>query len=164
MPEPTASPAGPAWHRLPFHVERQEAPHGCWSAVASAVSRFYAPGGGGLTQEEIQARAGGDARNRIWYPDRALELAGCYAGKLPRALEPEELHDEIGGGRVVVARIAWSYGGGHLVALSGLSSAGEVWVDDPRYGPSPCPYPTLVGGEYLRFGRWTHSYLTRPPV
>ncbi len=149
------------WNRLPFRVEPQEEPGLCWAAVASAVSRFYSPVRW-WAQEQIARCGSGEDFMKHWYADKALALCGNLERKLTRPLTFAELTLQIEGGRVVVARVQWAFGGGHLVALSGVSSAGGVWVEDPKYGPGACRHRDLLAGEYLRFGWWSHSYTTRP--
>ncbi len=150
------------WERLPFQVERQIRPHVCWAAIASAVSRFYSPDNY-LTQEELIEQAFGQGANKFWYPEAALKLAGNYREKCARPLTFAELSAEIHNWRVVVVRIWWEFGGGHLVAIAGVSQQAELAVEDPMNGPSICPYDVFIQ-KYLGAGRWSHSYLTQPPI
>ncbi|TFI57030.1 hypothetical protein E2493_17200 [Sphingomonas parva] len=146
------------WLRLDIAVEPQRRRHECWAAVASAVSRHYR-GAGGLDQDAVVA-AVGLPPNRFCDAGLALAAAGVLAGQRDEALTIVDLEREIAAGRIVVARIRWSFGGGHLVALSGLSSIGRVSLHDPRYGPSIWSHRDLVEGRYRTFGRWTGSYFT----
>jgi hypothetical protein len=155
-------PGGP-WRSLEATVDRQVGGNLCWAAVASAVSRFYA-GPGGWTQERVAEAAFGGVHSRLWYAADALELCGVLADRLERPLSLAELAREIEGGRPVAARIRWDFGGGHVVLLTGCSAEGQVWVQDPEHGPSACAMADLTGGGYRGFGRWTHTYRTRPPA
>ena len=153
-------PLRSGWRRLPFQLQRQLRPHLCWAAVASAVAHFYAPERC-LSQEELVARAFEHGANRFWYADQALIHAGVYRDSLKRPLTFPELAAEIHRQRIVVVRIWWEFGGGHLVAVSGVSDHEEVAVEDPLYGSSEYPYLEFTE-RYRGWGSWSKTYLTQP--
>jgi len=67
----------------------------------------------------------------------------------------------------VCARIVWSSGGAHFIALDGYATSGSgqplVHVQDPLPGvaPSYWDYDTLVN-DYDGIGNWQDSYLVTP--
>jgi len=152
---------GLGWRTLDFALDVQRSAHVCWAAVAGAVAAFYDPETR-WTQRAIIAQAFHADSNRFFYADRALKIVGNYAATVDGPLAFAELAGQIAQHRVVVARVQWSFGGGHLVALMGVSERREVLVADPMHGPSVCAHEALTSGEYLGWGKWTHSYLTRP--
>lgn len=146
--------------RLAFPHQRQEGSNACWAAIASSIATFYDPSTA-WTQRRLLEAAEGTTFNRMWTADRALELTGNLAHRLERPLTWEELCHELVQERVVVARIRFAFGPGHLIALTGLMDDQQVEVSDPEVGVHACSYADLMD-SYRSFGCWTHSYLSQP--
>jgi hypothetical protein len=69
---------------------------------------------------------------------------------------------EINADRPVGARIGWSGGGGHFIAIAGYSTNGGQFLDveDPWYSASTVTYAVLQTA-YEGSGAWTHTYYTK---
>jgi Papain-like cysteine protease AvrRpt2 len=162
---------GLRWERLDFTVQKQEQTQWCWAAVSTSVARFY-DGGSGWTQCQMAGQElnrssccedGSTAEcNQPWYLDRALSRAGTFAGmEAAPSTGLDPVPGEIGAGRPVCARIAWSGGGGHVVVIEGYRQDNtRIAVEDPWYGSSDVPMSSFRG-SYQGSGSWTHYYLTR---
>jgi hypothetical protein len=69
---------------------------------------------------------------------------------------------EINNGRPLCARIGWSGGGGHFVAIDGYNTdLNMVAIDDPWYGPSDVMLEAFLTA-YEQSGSWTHKYFVKP--
>jgi hypothetical protein len=76
---------------------------------------------------------------------------------------------ELSAGRPVCVQIAWSGGGGHFIVVNGAELIFDpffppiirelVWVEDPFYGPTVCPYSQLVN-NYQGSGTWQGTFGT----
>lgn len=100
--------------------------------------------------------------NRFHAADATLSRLGVYAGKFIRPLEFSEIAQEVCRNRVIVARLRWDFGGGHLVAISGYADNGDLWIEDPLHGHGSLSH-TEFRDRFLGWGRWSHTYLTSPP-
>lgn len=144
--------------RIEFDLERQRGARLCWAAIACSVARHY-----GLcvpSQTALARDVLGWKGDSFADPATALRRVGVFRRRLARPLRWWEIQRELRLGRVVVVRIAWDFGGGHLIAVTGLSAKCWVTVADPERGVVRCKLAT-VRTRYRGWGRWKHTYLTR---
>jgi hypothetical protein len=151
----------------------QEQPNWCWAAVGVGVAQFYNASSAWSQQCDLAAQelgltccpTGSNAACDVpWYLDRVLLRVNHYASWNGGAATLAQIQAEIDADRPLGARIGWSSGGGHFVALSGYSAsaAGDfVTVEDPFYGQSTLPLAAFQS-SYQGSGSWTHSYWTKP--
>ena len=73
-----------------------------------------------------------------------------------------DVKNEIDKNRPLCARIGWSGGGGHFVALDGYNQDFDmIAVDDPIYGASDVNL-NVFQTAYQGSGTWTHTYRVKP--
>ena len=159
--------------RLAFNMQAQTESNWCWAATSTSVSLFYWFLSG-WTQCKVACQV--------------VNLTTCCNSPVPDACnQPEKLSDaltvtknlssfvsstsafdtvkaEIDAGRVVCARIGWSGGGGHFVAIYGytqvLGFIDYFDIDDPIYGKSHVTVSDFTS-SYQTTGSWTHTYFTK---
>lgn len=163
---------------LPFSMQQQKVEFWCWAAVASSVSRYYAPASPWSQCVVANAELGGGPNcclnqtspfcNQMRTLESPLRLTGNLApnGVKDGPATPEQVRKQIREARRPIGcGIQWSDLRGHFVVIHGVSidANGVVWVAvaDPRYGPSEYPYNAFVT-RYRETGRWIVSYATEP--
>jgi hypothetical protein len=170
------------WHLLSFSVPLQQQSNWCWAAVGCGVAHYYEPDST-WTQCEIV--------NVVFKAIHSLDLECCgpegsqmpcngqsgvdqslshtnhWAGNGPVA-DFGTVGQQIKMGRPIAVWIAWSGGGGHIVAIGGYRTIETitgfleyVHVEDPAYGPSDIGYDELVS-NYQGAGTWVASAWTKP--
>jgi hypothetical protein len=170
------------WWRLLFprrcvnyNRQDQQQTNWCWAGVSAAVAAFYDPAtpwsqcaiaNAELGRTDCCGVGASGACNVAWYLNQALTRVGHLAAFSGGTLTFGVVQSEINAGRPVCARIGWSGGGGHFVALTCwyrnlLSGSQIVRVDDPwpAYGRSTWVFATF-STAYQGSGSWTHSYRT----
>jgi Papain-like cysteine protease AvrRpt2 len=170
---------------MAFVMETQELKRWCWAAVAVSVKHFFSAGSA-LTQCQVATpvliQEGKIPVARICCLTKNL----CnFTANLQDALNlpstnnlrqivtaplpfdgAQSVKSEIGrpSNTPIAARIGWSNGGGHFIALIGYkeygSGAQTVHVADPYYGPSWQYYDDLLD-FYLEDGAWSDSFLLK---
>ena len=159
------------WTLLSLQVPRQEQDNWCWAATSVGVARFYDSDSRwtqcrivnrDLDRDDCCADGAGGPCDVYGYLERALGTVGHLERMTTGAAGPKQVASDIEARRPIGARVAWSGGGAHFLALGGWRELPEpyVHVEDPWYGSSDVPYATLVNG-YQGSGSWTHSYWTR---
>ena len=163
---------------LAFTMQRQKVEFWCWAAVASSVSRYYAPNSTWTQCAVANAELGGGpdcclnetspACNRMRTLESPLRLTGNLApnGVKDGPATTEQVRKQIRDARRPIGcGIQWSDLRGHFVVIHGVSidTNGVIWVAvaDPRYGPSEYPYDAFVT-RYRETGRWVVSFATEP--
>jgi hypothetical protein len=158
--------------QLNFNMQLQTQSNWCWAATATSVSLFYRPSSSWtqcsvasaeLSQSCCVSPVPGPC-NVPWYLDRALTRTENFVS-MSGAAPFSTVEAELKGGRVVGARVGWSGGGGHFMAIYGCGTrAGDQYfdIDDPIYGKSS-PTVATFSSSYQGSGTWTHTYLTRAP-
>jgi hypothetical protein len=156
---------------LNFNMEAQTQSNWCWAATSKSISRFYATFLNPWTQCKIASEELGKTCctspvpgpcNVPWYLDRALSRTQNFV-ELKGTMTWESVKAEIDKGLIVGTRIGWSGGGGHFMAIYGVS---KVWntkyfhIDDPIYGKSVLTV-SQFSNNYQGSGSWTHSYITK---
>lgn len=160
---------------LNYTRQDQQQTNWCWAAVSSAVAHFYDPAttwtqcavaNAELGRTDCCGAGAAGACNVAWFLNSALTRVGHLAAFSGGTLTFAVVQAEINAGRPVCARIGWSGGGGHFVALTCwyrnlLTDSQLVRVDDPwpAYGRSTWAFATF-GTAYQGTGSWTHSYRT----
>jgi len=151
-------------------MEDQLGDNWCWAATGKSTSGFYDPESeftqcsiANLLCEETTC-----CRNRppCDIPKRlsdTLKATGNYVNHLQDIIEWREVRSEIEAERLVCARIEWTGGGGHFVAIYGVAQTESVqWlhIDDPLYGQSFLPYDEFVHNYHSAGSSWSHTYFT----
>jgi len=162
-----------------FQMQHQEQGNWCWAATSCSVERFYVQASAwtqckvansALARADCCGAGAGGACNVPWYLDRALQLVSHMNVFSGGVITPDQIDGEMGQGRPVGVRSAWSGGGAHFLALRGrytLWDQGQqayinwVSVSDPWYGDSDVTYSTFQN-SYQGSGTWTHTYTTKP--
>lgn len=158
--------------RIDFTMQQQLASNWCWAATSNSVSHYYWFLSRWTQCKIVNAELGrSDActvptpagANVPWYLDKALtrtdNLVSVHGGQATFA----QIRAEIDAGRPVGARIGWTGGGGHFVAIYGYSvwfGLESVDIDDPIYGKSHLSLADFAH-HYRGSGTWTHYYLTK---
>ena len=156
--------------QLNFNMQAQTQTNWCWAATSTSVSLFYRPSSTWTQCKVASAELnltccttpvpGGC--NIPWYLDKALTRTGNYVSMSgPVAFSAVEA--ELNAGRVLGARVGWTGGGGHFMAIYGCGTrAGSQYfdIDDPIYGKSS-PTVATFSNSYQGNGKWTHTYLTK---
>jgi len=152
---------------MTFTMEHQTQTNWCWAAVSTSVSKYFKPAStwtqcrvvnAELGQRTCCVNGGTAACNKPWYLDRALTRTGNF--KAITGVAPQtNVSTEMTGKRPLCARIGWSGGGGHFVAITDVSRK-TLTIDDPWYGRSYYAYSTFKTA-YKGTGAWTHSYYTK---
>ncbi len=157
---------------LAFSMETQLQTNWCWAAVSVSVSRFYNSASTWIQCGVVNAELGetdcclngSDPRcDQPWYLDRALTRTGNLQDVRSGAARFAQVRNAIRAGDPICARIGWTSGGGHFVAITGfVIESGDEFVDveDPISGHSNLEY-TDFESNYQSAGRWTHSYWTQ---
>ena len=157
---------------LDFNMQQQTQSNWCWAATSTSVSLFYWLLSG-WTQCKVAAAELSlkccdsplpNGCNVPWYLDKALTRTHNLVSVMTGTVGFNQVKDEIDAGRVVCARIGWSGGGGHFVAIYGYShmlfGAEYFDIDDPIYGKSSVTISDFTD-SYHTTGSWTHTYFTQ---
>jgi hypothetical protein len=165
-----AAGARPA-RELAFEIQPQQQNEWCWAAVSTTVALFYAPKSGwtqcsvvneGLGQATCCQDGGSSACNQPWFLEKALALVGHLASDFGGALGFDPIREQIDGGRPFGVCIDWTGGGGHVVAIGGYDTEGQVIeVCDSMFGTSHVPLASFPSA-YQGGGTWSWTYLTQP--
>jgi len=147
--------------------QHQQQTNWCWAAVSASVSAFFKPSTTWTQCVTVNAEFGrtdcctnGSSSdcNKAWYLDKGLTRTGNFVSMSAGAGTMADVKAEIDNNRPLCARIGWSGGGGHAVALDGYNQDfNMVAVDDPWYGPSDVDL-TVFQTAYKGSGTWTHKY------
>ncbi len=156
---------------LPFGMEHQLQTEWCWAAVTSSVDHFFSAASSctqcQLANDQLgQSTCCADGSNANcncpWFLERSLgsvkHLRSYSAGSVPFSDVTREIDQKV----PLCARIGWSEGGGHFVAVYGYDEVNPlqlVFVADPWWGVSQVPYDAFAN-QYRGDGTWTHSYFT----
>lgn len=156
---------------LPFTMEVQTQSRWCWAATAKSVAHFYSAMSP-WTQCKIASSELNqnccttpvpDSGNVPWYLDRALQRTQNYERLQHGAIPVEEIQAQLERGLVIGVRIGWFGGGGHFVAIYGVTRVGStdyLYIDDPVHQKTVLPYQQFVT-NYLGSGSWTHTFFTK---
>lgn len=155
------------WTRLDLIMQHQQQTQWCWAAVAASVSAFFDADtdwtqclivNAELGRDDCCANGGSANCNRPWYLDRSLSRTGNLQTWSSGAGTLADVMSEINDNRPLCARIGWSGGGGHFLAIDGFNcELVMVAVDDPWYGASDVVLSTFQTA-YQGSGSWTHTY------
>ena len=99
--------------------------------------------------------------------DTALQDTKTLANGSPIAapISFSDIQNEITSGRPLGARIAWSGGGAHFVALSGFDATNQrLLIADPLWGVADYSYADFCNAYRAPGNSWSHAYLTVPNV
>jgi hypothetical protein len=151
-------------------MQHQQQTNWCWAATSASVSAFFNPSTSWTQCKVVNAELGrsdcctngsGSNCNKSWYLDKALTRTGNLQSWSSGAGSMANVSGEIDNGRPLCARIGWSGGGGHFVAIDGYNSDLDmVAIDDPWYGASDVTLATFKTA-YKGSGSWTHKYFVK---
>jgi Papain-like cysteine protease AvrRpt2 len=151
-------------------MEPQQQDEWCWAATSNSVSHFYLPtsvwtqcaiASAELTLQCCSSPLPGDC-DTSWRLDQALARTQNLQRMVTGPISYAAVAAEISAGRVVGIRVGWSGGGGHFLAIYGVSETpdGQYYlVDDPIYKKSQPSVDALLHA-YQGIGTWTHTYYT----
>lgn len=158
---------------LVFNMQAQTQSNWCWAATSTSVSHFYwwaSPwtqckvAGAELNLTTCCQSPVPSACNVPWYLDKALTRTQNFVSIASGTVSFDQVKAEIDAGRPVGARIGWSGGGGHFVAIYGYTQILGVLdffdIDDPIYGKSHLSVSDFTS-NYQGSGSWTHTYFTK---
>jgi Papain-like cysteine protease AvrRpt2 len=158
---------------LAFNMQAQTQSNWCWAATSTSVSHFYwwaSPwtqckvAGAELNLTTCCQSPVPSACNVPWYLDKALARTQNFVSIVSGTVSFDQVKAEIDAGRPVGARIGWSGGGGHFVAIYGYTQILGVLdffdIDDPIYGKSHLSVSDFTS-NYQGSGTWTHTYFTK---
>lgn len=157
------------FEELSFTMEEQTMSNWCWAATAKSTSVFYVPNNG-VTQCKV-ANGVCSVTTCCGSPSNcndakklsvALKVTGNYINHIEAIINWGQIKAEIIAGRLVCARVQWDEGGGHFVAIYGVSrirSSRKIFVDDPLYGKILMRYERFRD-NYRGLGSWSHTYFT----
>jgi hypothetical protein len=157
---------------LNFNMEAQTQSNWCWAATSKSVSFFYSTLLNPWSQCKIASSELGQTCctspvpgpcNVPWYLDRALTRTKNFVELKYGTMTWEAVKEQIDAGLVVGTRIGWSGGGGHFMAIYGVSkilNTKYFHIDDPIYGKSVLTV-SQFSTNYQGSGSWTHSYITK---
>ena len=157
---------------LNFNMEAQTQSNWCWAATSKSVSFFYSALLNPWTQCKIASSELGQTCctspvpgpcNVPWYLDKALTRTKNFVELKYGTMTWEAVKEQIDAGLVVGTRIGWSGGGGHFMAIYGVSKIFNTkyfHIDDPIYGKSVLTV-NQFSTNYQGSGSWTHSYITK---
>jgi hypothetical protein len=158
----------PHWRRLNFTMQTQQQTQWCWAAVSASVSAFFDATTGWTQCAIVNAELGrtdcctnGSSTNcnRPWYLDSALSRTGNLQTWSSGVCTLADVTQEVNAGRPLCARIGWSGGGGHFLAIDGYNcELSTIAVDDPWFGASDVVLSTFQTA-YQGSGSCTHTYL-----
>ena len=157
-----------------FRMQGQQQNEWCWAAVSASTSDFYDPAPwtqckiatAELTQACCVAPPASvpAACDVPWSLDTALLRIGHLKQFLQGHEAFADVQQEIKMRNPIGARIAWSQGGGHFVAVGGwlLLPNGDQYLDifDPLFGDTQVAYGDFVSSYRSPGDTWTHSYRT----
>jgi len=159
--------------QLNFVMQHQEQTYWCWDAASVSIAKYYDPASswtqGKLANTTFSRNdcsvAAGQTSPCNWgqWPDVPLQTVGHFSQRQDRALTSVQIGAEMTNSAPVGVNIAWSGGGGHIVAVRGRSVSGgveHVSVSDPWYGDSDVTYDAFAN-RYQGSGSWTVSYQTK---
>ncbi len=158
--------------QLKFSMQAQVLTNWCWAATSASASYFY---DNGTTWAQCKIACSCLTRNDCcgpdpnqcnepWYLERALTITGNFLPPLVGdALGINDIIREVDTGKIIGARVKWSNGGGHFVAIYGYDNTlpdPYIYVADPIYGTSFININNFTN-NYQGSGQWTHSYYTQ---
>lgn len=160
--------------QLAFNMQAQTQTNWCWAATATSVSHYYwwflnrwtqcRVANAELAHADCCNSPVPAACNVPWYLDRALTRTNNFVSIAAGAASFATLRAELDAGRPVGARIGWSGGGGHFMAIYGYTLIAGLLefldIDDPIYGKSHLSYSDFAT-NYQGSGTWTHTYFTK---
>lgn len=161
--------AGSNW-QIAFRVAPQEQTQWCWAAVSSSVARYFNASSPwkqcAVVTAEMQGQccvAGSSQRcNQPHYLDAALRRVGHLRAASAGYMLPAAVAAELDAQLPLCIRVGWSGGGGHFLAIVGLTPQGNdviLALSDPIFGESSIQGAALINGGYQAGGgTWTHSY------
>ncbi|KQX00774.1 papain-like cysteine protease family protein [Flavobacterium sp. Root420] len=162
---------------LAFRMQPQKNTKWCWAAVTSSISKHYWKSSL-WTQCRVVSNSLKESSccdmnlpsfcNVPWALDYALRITDNLKAHWNYWVAFPVIVREINNGRIIGARIAWSNGTGHFIAIVGyLDSEEEKFyaVDDPR---PKSPKSILIEesrliNNYQGSGKWSDTYITQKP-
>lgn len=157
---------------IPFTIQPQQQTEWCWAAVSVSVDHYFNAASAWtqcliannqLNQSNCCTNGSDPQCDCPWYLDRALSAMNRLRVWLQSPAGFSSVKQEINQSDPLCARIGWSGGGGHFVAISAYddtTSSDYITVNDPIWGVSQIPYNVFLS-NYRGNGSWTDSYYTQ---
>jgi hypothetical protein len=159
------------WHLLDLAVPHQEQANWCWAATGDGVAHYYDKtstwtqcliANANLNRSDCCGNGASGPCNVYGFLNDALTAVGHYDHMAAQVASFQVVEGEVGAGRPLGVRVAWSGGGAHFLAIGGFRDLPDNYlhVEDPWYGPSDIAHATLESA-YQGSGKWTHTYWTK---
>ena len=155
---------------LRFTMQQQQQSNWCWAATSVSIAKFYDPAttwtqcamaNGQLSRTDCCGAGASGPCNVYGYLDGSLQRCGHLdhwaSGTVPYA----GVSGEMQAGRPLGIRVAWSGGGAHFIAATGVEEGGMVVVSDCGSGSTSVVAYTTLQTAYNGSGTWTDSYYTK---
>jgi len=157
-------------------VPRQLQTQWCWAAVSLGVATLYSTGTPWTQCSIVNAElnltgccqnGASSACNQPWFLHRALLRVRHFDSTAMTALPFADVQQQIALGRPTCARIGWSGGGGHFMAINcwytSFVAPGDRYLQiaDPWFGLQTYEFSAFATA-YQGRGTWTHWYKTKP--
>ena len=156
---------------LRFTMQKQTQSNWCWAATSTSISHFYHSSSAWTQCTVANAQLGrsdccgtgaSGPCNVYGYLDQALQSVGCFASVNGSVTSYADVENQMLQGRPLGIRVAWSGGGAHFIAATGVEDDTLVWVSDCGSGTTSLVAYNTLKTAYRGSGAWTHSYFTQP--
>jgi hypothetical protein len=155
------------WIRLNFNMQHQQQDNWCWAATTVSVCIFFNPDCNWTQCSLVDAEFGRNdcctnegsntqTCNKGQYLDNALSRTNNYRNMTWQSPSMNNVMQEIDEDSPLCARIEWSGGGAHAVAIYGYHfDLDMVAIADPWYGNSDVTLSAFNNGSYQGSGECT---------
>ena len=156
---------------LRFTMEKQQQSNWCWAATSVSITKYYDPGSGWtqcamangqLNRTDCCGAGAATACNVYGFLDGSLQRAGHFDHLVGGSVGEDVVRDQMVARRPLGIRVAWSGGGAHFVAATGVEEGDLVVVSDCGSGTTSIVAYDTLRTAYRGSGTWTHSYFTKP--
>jgi hypothetical protein len=155
---------------LRFTMQRQEQDNWCWAATSVSIAKFYDPSSnwtqcamanGQLGRNDCCGAGASGPCNVYGFLDGSLQRAGHLDHVTGGTTSYGGVLEEMLARRPLGIRVAWSGGGAHFVAATGVEEGDMVVVSDCGSGTTSVVAYDTLRTAYSGSGSWTHSYFTK---
>ncbi|MBK8256659.1 MAG: hypothetical protein IPK82_28805 [Polyangiaceae bacterium] len=159
--------------RLPQFMQIQTQTNWCWSACGTSVGLLFVTGQwtqcgtacGCLNRTDCCDSPVPGGCNVYGYLDQALTFTKSFDKMTSGTMNATNIRQNIDAGKPVCARVAWTNGGAHFVAITGYffptanPSNFTIFLQDSIWGASSMLLADFPA-RYQGGGTWTHTYTT----
>lgn len=156
---------------LRFTMQRQQQSNWCWAATSVSIARYYDPNStwtqcamanGQLDRSDCCGAGASGPCNVYGFLDGSLKRAGHLDHMEGGTVPYDGVRGQMLARRPLGIRVAWSGGGAHFVAATGVEEGDLVVVSDCGSGTTSVVAYDTLRTAYNGSGTWTHSYYTKP--